>query len=122
MARRVRITALRWVKPPMATSMRLRTGIHIQTPGVAGKVQAQTLQNTTHQATLRRRAVQLRVAGEGRRRVVDLRPSTAEGAAGSPGRQVLVAQQAVAGAVAGEAAGEPNGEDASDNKLGEQRP
>src|SRR5271156_5644098 len=110
MARLVPITAWQWVRAQMATNMRLRTGTPTQTPGVAGKVQARTPRNTTQQATLPRRAVQLQMAGVGRKRAADHRPSTAEEAAGNRGKQVLVAQQAVAGAVAGEAAGEPNGE------------
>ena len=68
-----------------------------------------------------RRAVQLQVAGEGRKRAADHRPSTAEAEAGNPGRQVLVAQKAGAVAVVGEAAGEPSGAMARENNFGERR-
>jgi len=61
------------------------------------------------------------MAGEGKKRAADPRPSTAEEAAGNQEQQVLVAQKAVAGVAAGEAAGEPNGEDAKDNHPGEQQ-
>ena len=84
MAHRVRTaTAPLTVRPQMATSMRQRTGTPTRTPGVAGRAQARTLRNTTHQATLPRRVVQLRAAGEGRKRAADHRPSTAAAVAGN---------------------------------------
>src|ERR1700722_8029708 len=107
MARRVRTTAPLTVRQPMATSMRPLTETPTQTPGVVGKVQARTPQNTTHPATLRRRAVQVPVAGEGRKGAADHLPSIAAVAAGNPGRPVLVARKAGAVVVAGAAAGEP---------------
>src|ERR1700678_273851 len=123
MARRVRTaTALRWVRPPMATSMPLRTGTPTRTPAAAGRVQARTLRNTTHPATPAQalpRAVL--VAGEGRRRAVALRPLTAEGAAGNPGRPVLAGRKAGAAVVGGEVAGEPNGASRTDDNLDERR-
>src|SRR5258707_11902833 len=78
----------------MATSMRPRTGTPIQTLGAVGRVQARTLRNTTQPATLPRSAVQLQMAGASRKRAAALRPSTAEEAAGKPGRQALAAQKA----------------------------
>jgi len=46
------------------------------------------------------------VAGEGRKRAVDRRPSIVAVAAGNPGRQALVAQKAGVVVVGGEAAGD----------------
>src|SRR5271156_5666617 len=99
MARRVRTTAPPTGRPRMATSMRLPTGIRTRIPGAVGRVQARTrIRNTTHPAaTLHRRALQVPVAGEARKRVVDHPPSIAAGAVGSPGRPVLAAQQAAGG-------------------------
>src|ERR1700679_4227149 len=100
MARLARITALRWVKPQMATSMQPRTGTPTKTLGAVGRAQVRTrIRSTTH----------LPVGGANRTRAADRRPSTAEAEVGNPGRQVPVAQQAGAVAVAGEAAGEHKG-------------
>src|SRR5271165_4223978 len=124
MERRVRTTALRWVRPPMATSMRPLTGTPTQTPGVVGKVQARTPRSTTHPATPVRappKVLPVPVAGEGRKRAADHRPSTVEAEAGNPESQALAAQKAGAVAVAGEAAGEPYGANTKENTFRERR-
>src|SRR6266436_2727994 len=109
----------------MATSMRPRTGTPIQTPGVVGRVQARTLRNTTHPATLAkvpRRAVQVTAAGASRKRAaVRRRPLTAEAEVGSLGRQVLAVRQAAAVVVVGEAGGEPAATTAREYDFGQRR-
>ena len=99
----------------MATSMRPRTGTPTPTPGAAGRVQARTLtRNTTHPATPAQAPEEhsVPVAGEGRKRAADHRPSIAAAEAGRPGSPVLAAHTAGAVVVAGEAAGEPDGRSA----------
>src|SRR5271163_4520303 len=100
-----RTTALLTARLQMATSMRPRTATPTPTPGVVGRVQARTLtRNTTHQATPKapRRALQVPVAGEGRKRAADRRPLIAGAVAGNPGSQVPVAHTAGAVVVVGE--------------------
>src|SRR5260370_11703860 len=96
----------------MATSMRPRTGTPIQTPGVVGRVQARTLRNTTHPATLAkvpRRVVQVTAAGASRKRAaVRRRPLTAEAVVGSLGRQVLAFRQAASVVVVWESGSHPS--------------
>src|SRR5882757_6883413 len=111
MARLVHITALRRVRPQMATSMQPRMGTPTRTPGAAGKAQVRTLRSTTRRVTRAkapRRAVQLPAAGEGRKRAADRRPSTVEVEVGNPERRALAARQAEAAvAAAGVGGGEP---------------
>src|SRR5271168_5436851 len=121
MARRARTTAPPTARPRMATSMRQRTEIPTPIPGAAGRAQARTrIRNTTHPATQAQppqRALQVPVAGEGRKRAADHRPSIAAEVGGSPGRPVLAAHTAGAVVVVGEAAGEPGGARARENSL-----
>ena len=77
--------------------------------GAAGKAQVRTrIRSTTLQATPPRKAAPITVAGDSRKRVADLRPLTAEAAAGRLGRQVRAAQQVAVAVVGGEVAGDAN--------------
>lgn len=116
-ARRVSMaTALRWVRPQTAISMRPRTGTPTRTLEVVG---AETRTIPRNPAQVIQEAILLRPkAGEDKKRVADpQRSGEPAEVAGNPSRQVLAARQArvveavgvdaAAAVAAGAVAGEP---------------
>ena len=87
-------TALRSVRPQMATSMRPRTAIPTRTPGAAGAAIRTILRNPAHQA------------GDLRKRAAGHRPSAAVVGGGDRSRKVPVVRQVEAVVVVGAAAAE----------------
>ena len=103
--RRVNTTALPWVRPQTATSMRQRTVTPTKTRAVAGR----TLMEVP--------IPQPPKAMEGRKRAADHQPlAEAAAEAGNPGRRVLVVRRAGAGVVV---AGEPSAAAANEGKSGD---
>jgi len=103
MARRVSTTALPWVRPQAATSMRPRTATCTAIPGAVGAEIRTIRSRPATQVPLAKAHQAIRIvprnpahqAGEGRKRVADHRPSVevAE-VAGSRDRRVRAVQQA----------------------------
>ena len=111
MARRVRTTALRWVKPPMATSMRPRTGTPTKHREWLERFKLKYTEiQHVHLLWPKRGEKQFSFkGGEDRKKAADRRPLIPEAEVGNRDRQVLEAHLAGAVAVVGEVAGEPNG-------------